>query len=200
MKFIYILLLLISESPTVFGCSMPEFRVDFVKGIPSGSNYVDSSENIILNFLDTEYGKKAWQDASEAYFFKTDDIAENERVIPITITATDYKNNDAFREVIVFAVKKIDVLSSDSYLNKYLLKFGNKSLDVNGIYAVTNPLYSVEKIAAYKLGDSTLPYISMRVNLLHYPSKAQLFAILVPKDAATPVQVIHRKKRIHLYR
>jgi hypothetical protein len=183
-----------------YACSMG-FSIIF-KEIEEGNTYSNHDTNIIDNFLNKKYGANKWELAEEEFYIKAPEIAENPTIIPVTIGAENAEYAGKFSEIKWFNIESIKVLDTKRYENSYLPRvyhvddLSKNSSNALNFNEITYKEKRINNVASFKLSGSSIPYISMRLNLSG-ASYSQLFAAFIPYNSKEKIIVVKQKKEIN---
>jgi len=171
------LLILLMVSPTVFSCSMGVFR-NHIRGLPDLYIHTNNYEKLLHDYMVTNYSDFKWVYAGNSFYLKTPMGVEINSVIPISAGTNKESYVGKFNKIIILNESHIDVI-----MGEIATSFWQK----------TDTAVKIEKIAAYKLGRTLLPYISMRLNLEN-SRNSRVIVLFIPKEKSQAIQIVKQEK------
>ena len=175
-----------------FACTGGEQSYNLIRGVPEIYVDITKNESVVDDFLNKTYGEDNWQIDDGTNYFEAEHITENVSSSPITIGSYSESSAGKFSEINIYVESRIMVLKSKRYISEYIPRYGNKIS--SSIFSFLDNAAAIDKLATFKLGNTSLPYIQTRINYFRYSSNLQqkvtVFAAFVPRNKASPVLIV----------
>ena len=173
------------------------FSFYFSRILPSDFVSASKDEHGVDKFLDRKYGRDTWKYSSPSLSIHVPEIAENAAVIPVDIRSEDADQVGRYQSIVVFVERSVDVLDSEKFSPSYLpsvYHVAGENWEAKNhpnalqIHKITYPMSMMFHVAEFKLGDHTIPGISMRLRNLDGRGM-RVIAVFIPTDGSQKIVV-----------
>lgn len=170
--------------------------------VPSSDFIVSSKDERSLGgFFDKKYGPNRWRYSSPSSFVRAPDIAENAAVVPVTIRLDDVEQVRKYQKIEVFMERIVDVLDAAKFDSTYLPPVyhvdgenweSKNHPNALQLRKITYPMSTMFNAVGFKLGEYTLPEISIRLRNLD-SRKMRVVTAFIPSDASQQIVVVKQE-------